>query len=294
MENTIVWLFTKELTNTPNRKRIHEGKEQSCRKQGYYPLHGMSSFQSFPRQLPPPQRNGCKAVPIFDPKTEKNENSDPNVRVQFDTQAAAVLKEPTSKSVETAIAPDSQTVLYPIVESETVKSQDSNSNVEPSVAFSEDKKNAELIIEDDSSYIGQESIPAKETVIPTSWNETSVKNTSAVSSKIQEKQPKSMTTVTWWKRSSKSQVSLPMVQISVDSEESADCQGHPNTANSIEKDSNFRICNHCWRGEVRKTPNPVKIGNLNFHARFKLQSLPLMTESCKLEKSATCATLQNV
>ncbi|GFU90139.1 hypothetical protein TNCV_4450251 [Trichonephila clavipes] len=80
----------------------------------------------------------------------------------------------------------------------------------------------------------------------------------------------------------------------VDSEESADCQGHPNTANSIEKDSNFRICNHCWRGEVRKTPNPVKIGNLNFHALFKLQSLPLMTESCKMEKSATCATLQNV
>ncbi|GFU90143.1 hypothetical protein TNCV_4115511 [Trichonephila clavipes] len=58
----------------------------------------------------------------------------------------------------------------------------------------------------------------------------------------------------------------------VDSEESADCQGHPNTANSIEKDSNFRICNHCWRGEVRKTANHVKIGNLNFHARFKESS----------------------
>ncbi|GFU90133.1 hypothetical protein TNCV_4860731 [Trichonephila clavipes] len=76
--------------------------------------------------------------------------------------------------------------------------------------------------------------------------------------------------------------------------ESADCRGHPNTANSIEKDSKFRICNHCWRGEVRKTPNPVKIGNLIFPARFKLQSLPLMTESCKLEKSATCATLQKM
>ncbi|GFU90146.1 hypothetical protein TNCV_4684241 [Trichonephila clavipes] len=96
MENTIVWLFTKELTNTPNRKRIHEGKEPSCRKQGYYPLHGMSSFQSFPRQLPPPQRNGYKA-----------ENSYPNVRVQFDTHAAAVLKEPTSKPIETAIVTDS-------------------------------------------------------------------------------------------------------------------------------------------------------------------------------------------
>ncbi|GFW83929.1 hypothetical protein TNCV_857121 [Trichonephila clavipes] len=41
--------------------------------------------------------------------------------------------------------------------------------------------------ENDSSYNGQESIPAKETVIPTSWNENSGKNTSAVSSKIQEK-----------------------------------------------------------------------------------------------------------
>ncbi|GFU90141.1 hypothetical protein TNCV_4450271 [Trichonephila clavipes] len=107
MENANVWLFTKELSSTPNRKRIDEVKESSCRRQ--------------------------------------------------------------------------------VVESETVKSQDSNSNVEPSVAFSEDKKNAELIIEDDSSYIGQECIPAKKTAIPTSWNENSVKNTSAVGSKIQEK-----------------------------------------------------------------------------------------------------------
>ncbi|GFT74737.1 hypothetical protein TNCV_562751 [Trichonephila clavipes] len=120
MENTTVWLFTKELTNTPNRKRIHEGKEQSCRK----------------------QVQCCEEL--------------------FQSEVA-------------------------VVESETVKSQDSNSNVEPSVAFSEDKKNAELIIEDDSSYIGQACIPAKETVIPTSWNETSGKNTSAVSSNIQEK-----------------------------------------------------------------------------------------------------------
>ncbi|GFY65920.1 hypothetical protein TNIN_16033 [Trichonephila inaurata madagascariensis] len=43
-----------------------------------------------------------------------------------------------------------------VVENETVKSQDSNSNVEPSVAFSEDKKNnAELIIEDDSPIMGR-------------------------------------------------------------------------------------------------------------------------------------------
>ncbi|GFU12614.1 hypothetical protein TNCV_4610351 [Trichonephila clavipes] len=47
------------------------------------------------------------------PNMDKGENSDLNVRVQFDTHAAAVLKEPTSKSVETAIAPDSQNVLYP-------------------------------------------------------------------------------------------------------------------------------------------------------------------------------------
>ncbi|GFU90135.1 hypothetical protein TNCV_4860751 [Trichonephila clavipes] len=37
-----------------------------------------------------------------------------------------------------------------------------------------------------SSYNGQESIPAKKTVNPTSWNENSGKKTSAVSSKIQE------------------------------------------------------------------------------------------------------------
>ncbi|GFW16776.1 hypothetical protein TNCV_1551281 [Trichonephila clavipes] len=119
---------------------------------GCYPLHGMSNFQSFPRQLPSAQQG--------------KENLDLNVRKQFATQAAAVLKEPTSKPVETARVPDSQTVLYPS-ENERIR--------------------VEEIIEDDSSYNGQESIPAKETVIPTSWNENSGKNTSAVSSKIQEK-----------------------------------------------------------------------------------------------------------
>ncbi|GFQ65518.1 eukaryotic translation initiation factor 4 gamma 3, partial [Trichonephila clavata] len=281
---------------------------------GYYPPHGMSNFQSLPHQLPPQQlpaqqppaqhRKGDKAIPIIDPKTGKNvlndknceetvtrpnmdkevENSDPSVCVQFATQVAAVLNEPTSKPVETARVPDSQTVLCPsenetaeetvdielveraelvetessdeyiessnitvnekgpltifrketdknsinehtyenistqivdsapvseqrvvsnvnqvsseelfqseavVVEKEAVKIQDSNSNVEPSVAFSEiNRNNAELIIEPDSSNNVQESIPAKETVIPTSSIENSGSNTSAVSSKIQEK-----------------------------------------------------------------------------------------------------------
>ncbi|GFU74942.1 hypothetical protein TNCV_2333721 [Trichonephila clavipes] len=35
------------------------------------------------------------------------ENLDPNVRVQFATEATAVLKEPTSKPVETARVPES-------------------------------------------------------------------------------------------------------------------------------------------------------------------------------------------
>ncbi|GFT74629.1 hypothetical protein TNCV_4809291 [Trichonephila clavipes] len=35
MENANLWLFTKELANTPNRKRIDEVKESSCRKMGF-------------------------------------------------------------------------------------------------------------------------------------------------------------------------------------------------------------------------------------------------------------------
>ncbi|CAL1268469.1 unnamed protein product [Larinioides sclopetarius] len=91
---------------------------------GYFPSHGMSSYQSMPPQMPPqsipaqpqPQhtRKGANAIPIIDPKTGKNvltvdknaedsssrpnsekesENSDSNICVQFATQVAAVLND---------------------------------------------------------------------------------------------------------------------------------------------------------------------------------------------------------
>ncbi|GFU90145.1 hypothetical protein TNCV_4115531 [Trichonephila clavipes] len=92
MENANLWLFTKELANTPNRKRIDEVKESSCRKMGF----------DFVKEI----RGSLKAYPFWF-KYFLQENSDPNVRVQFDTHAAAVLKEPTSKPIETAIVTDS-------------------------------------------------------------------------------------------------------------------------------------------------------------------------------------------
>ncbi|GFW41791.1 hypothetical protein TNCV_4980401 [Trichonephila clavipes] len=79
----------------------------------------MFNFQLFPHLLPSAQqRKGDKAIPMFDPKTRKNvvndkncdetvtcpnmdkqvENSYPSVFVQFATQAAAILKEPTIKN----------------------------------------------------------------------------------------------------------------------------------------------------------------------------------------------------
>ncbi|GFY68398.1 hypothetical protein TNIN_490901 [Trichonephila inaurata madagascariensis] len=105
------------------------------------------------------------------------ENSDPSVCVQFATQAAAVLKEPTSKPVETTGVPDSQTALQPS-ESETIRVEETVDM--ELVERAEGEK-------DDSSYNGQESIPAKDAVIPTSLNEKSGKNTSAVCSQVQEK-----------------------------------------------------------------------------------------------------------
>ncbi|CAL1268470.1 unnamed protein product [Larinioides sclopetarius] len=91
---------------------------------GYFPSHGMSSYQSMPPQMPPqsipaqpqPQhtRKGADAIPLIDPKTGKNvltvdknaedsssrpnskkesENSDSNICVQFAEQVAAVLND---------------------------------------------------------------------------------------------------------------------------------------------------------------------------------------------------------
>ncbi|GFT74665.1 hypothetical protein TNCV_4809491 [Trichonephila clavipes] len=79
--------------------------------------HGTHLAVSFTMTSPRPRRG--THLKVVRPEISyhcsdyRRRNSNLDVRVQFDTHAAAVLKEPTSKSVETAIAPDSQTVLYP-------------------------------------------------------------------------------------------------------------------------------------------------------------------------------------
>ncbi|XP_055935890.1 eukaryotic translation initiation factor 4 gamma 3-like isoform X2 [Argiope bruennichi] len=120
---------------------------------GYFPSHGMSSYQSMPPQMPPqsipaqPQqqhsRKGEKAIPIIDPKTGKNvlsidknaedssrpnsekesENSDSNICVQFATQVAAVLndsrsditsKQPESVRIDTLCSHENEGIRMPI------------------------------------------------------------------------------------------------------------------------------------------------------------------------------------
>ncbi|XP_055935893.1 eukaryotic translation initiation factor 4 gamma 3-like isoform X2 [Argiope bruennichi] len=96
---------------------------------GYFPSHGMSSYQSMPRKSIPAQpqqqrsRNSEKAIPLIDPKTGKNENSDSNICVQFATQVAAVLndsrsditsKQPESVRIDTLCSHENEGIRMPI------------------------------------------------------------------------------------------------------------------------------------------------------------------------------------
>ncbi|GIX67491.1 hypothetical protein CDAR_17222 [Caerostris darwini] len=156
---------------------------------GYYPTHGMSSYQSIqpqmaPQTIPPPQqqqqppqhRKGGKAIPIIDPNTGKNilttekntdesnvrpnvekenEKNDKSIGVQFASQVAAVLND---NSNEQPSKPQAESIR--ITESLNISSEkETMMNEEPPVselvdelANIEDLSEIELIENQHNTY----------------------------------------------------------------------------------------------------------------------------------------------